>query len=138
MTKAEPFAHQWVIPTVSLVVQKADLDPGYVTSILGIAPTSTRLPGADAWHPGSTDGLWVLRRGGHAADTVSEQLDAMLASTAGAARALRELAASGHRISLRIQGYAGNNAGFHLTGAQVGGLAALGVALEVVPNTNER
>ncbi|MCC2278573.1 DUF4279 domain-containing protein [Streptomyces sp. ET3-23] len=136
------FAHvegPWVRASVSLVIEKAELDPGAITEALGIEATTTRLPGPSRWRPADdTNGLWILECDQGMAKGVDEQLHHVLSRIEPDSEALTNLLRSGHQVSVEIRGYAGDGAVLEIAPALLARIMALGISLEVIPNINER
>ncbi|WP_179082636.1 DUF4279 domain-containing protein [Streptomyces rectiverticillatus] len=129
----------WVLSSVSLTIEKPDLDPGTVTAVLGIEPTATRVPGPSRWRPAEdTNGLWMMECDQRTAKDPDEQLAHVLALTDPKSAELAALQQSGHEISLEVRGYAGDGAMFAIPHALLVRIAHLGIPLKVVPNINER
>ncbi|MEU9303069.1 DUF4279 domain-containing protein [Streptomyces sp. NPDC048269] len=131
--------NEWVLTDVSLVVRKADLDPGEVTERLGLQPTAVRAPGADRWGPpGETDGQWRLTSDERTARILPDQLREILSAAEGCEQELHALQREGCTVSLAVYGFAGHGARIFLPADTVSRLARLGFPLTVTPNLNDR
>lgn len=129
----------WVLTTVSLTIEKPDLDPSTVSAALGIEPTSSRLPGPSRWRPADdTNGLWILEYDQRTARELSDQLDRLLSLIESKVAALGSLRATGYQVSIEIRGYAGDGAMLVIPYALLARISHLGIPLTVIPKINER
>ncbi|MEU7135380.1 DUF4279 domain-containing protein [Streptomyces sp. NPDC046261] len=128
-----------MLTVASLTIEKPDLDPGTVTSALGIKPTCTRMPGPSRWRPADdTDGLWMLECDRRTAEDPVEQLSHVLSLVEPKSAELAALQTCGHRVSLEIRGYAGDGATLVIPHALLTRITHLNIPLKVIPNVNER
>ncbi|MFF4738695.1 DUF4279 domain-containing protein [Streptomyces sp. NPDC001262] len=139
MTDSAHVEGPWVQTSVSLVIEKSDLEPGAITEALGVEATTTRLPGPSRWRPADdTNGLWILECDQGIAKGMDDQLDHVLSRIETGSGALANLLHSGHQASVEIRGYAGDGAVLEISPALLARIMTLGISLKVIPNINER
>ncbi|MEU1784129.1 DUF4279 domain-containing protein [Streptomyces abikoensis] len=139
MTDTVQATGSWVLTTVSLTIEKPDLDPRAVSAALGIEPTSSRLPGPSRWRPADdTNGLWMLECDQRTAKGPAEQLAHLLSLVESKTGELGSLRATDHQVHLEIRGYAGDGATFVIPHTLLTRIMHLGIPLKVIPKINER
>lgn len=129
----------WVLTEAALTVAKDDLVPNDVTALLGLTPTTVRLPGPDRWAPAADPaGRWTLRVDESATREFDTQVQTLFDLVEPRAEALQALRAQGCEVRVSLRGFTGDRATLTLPPRLLERLAHLGLPVEVTPNTNAR
>ncbi|MQS39444.1 DUF4279 domain-containing protein [Streptomyces katsurahamanus] len=128
----------WTLPEVALIIKGADLVPDRITERLGLEPTSSRLPGANRWFPGDTDGRWHFECDDRTTRIFSEQLDNVLSAVESRTEALASLRSEGYTVALTVWGYVDHDSQLAFSASDMARIARLNVPLSLSQSLSDR